>query len=283
MNSDTGSTPATPPTPATPTKPVRISDLLSWKVEGAKWAMLTAYDYSTAQAMSQADIPVLLVGDSAANVIYGYKTTTEVSLDEMIPLARGVVRGAGKALVVADLPFGTYEASDEQAVLNAARMMRESGAHAVKIEGGVRIAPRIRALVDAGIPVMAHIGFTPQSVHSLSGFKVQGRAGGADTLRADARAVTEAGAFAVVLEMVPADLAAEVTRDLPIPTIGIGAGRDTDAQVLVWQDMVELPAGGFSPKFVRRFGAVGAALTDAARNYRNAVASGEFPGEEHAY
>ena len=283
MNSDTGSTPATPPTPATPTKPVRISDLLSWKAEGAKWAMLTAYDYSTAQAMSQADIPVLLVGDSAANVIYGYKTTTEVSLDEMIPLARGVVRGAGKALVVADLPFGTYEASDEQAVLSAARMMRESGAHAVKIEGGVRIAPRIRALVDAGIPVMAHIGFTPQAVHSLSGFKVQGRAGGADALRADARAVTEAGAFAVVLEMVPADLAAEVTRDLPIPTIGIGAGRDTDAQVLVWQDMVELPAGGFSPKFVRRFGAVGAALTDAARNYRNAVASGEFPGEEHAY
>jgi len=283
MNSDTGSTPATPPTPATPTKPVRISDLLSWKAEGAKWAMLTAYDYSTAQAMSQADIPVLLVGDSAANVIYGYKTTTEVSLDEMIPLARGVVRGAGKALVVADLPFGTYEASDEQAVLNAARMMRESGAHAVKIEGGVRIAPRIRALVDAGIPVMAHIGFTPQSVHSLSGFKVQGRADGADALGADARAVTEAGAFAVVLEMVPADLAAEVTRDLPIPTIGIGAGRDTDAQVLVWQDMVELPAGGFAPKFVRRFGAVGAALTDAARNYRNAVASGEFPGEEHAY
>ena len=283
MNSDTGSTPATPPTPATPTKPVRISDLLSWKAEGAKWAMLTAYDYSTAQAMSQADIPVLLVGDSAANVIYGYKTTTEVSLDEMIPLARGVVRGAGKALVVADLPFGTYEASDEQAVLNAARMMRESGAHAVKIEGGVRIAPRIRALVDAGIPVMAHIGFTPQSVHSLSGFKVQGRADGADALRADARAVTEAGAFAVVLEMVPADLAAEVTRDLRIPTIGIGAGRDTDAQVLVWQDMVELPAGGFAPKFVRRFGAVGAALTDAARNYRNAVASGEFPGEEHAY
>ena len=283
MNSDTDSTPATPPTPATPTKPVRISDLLSWKAEGAKWAMLTAYDYSTAQAMFQADIPVLLVGDSAANVIYGYKTTTEVSLDEMIPLARGVVRGAGKALVVADLPFGTYEASDEQAVLNAARMMRESGAHAVKIEGGVRIAPRIRALVDAGIPVMAHIGFTPQSVHSLSGFKVQGRADGADALRADARAVTEAGAFAVVLEMVPADLAAEVTRDLPIPTIGIGAGRDTDAQVLVWQDMVELPAGGFAPKFVRRFGAVGAALTDAARNYRNAVASGEFPGEEHAY
>ena len=274
MNSDTGSTPA---------KPVRISDLLSWKAEGSKWAMLTAYDYSTAQAMSQADIPVLLVGDSAANVIYGYKTTTEVSLDEMIPLARGVVRGAGKALVVADLPFGTYEASDEQAVLNAARMMRESGAHAVKIEGGVRIAPRIRALVDAGIPVMAHIGFTPQSVHSLSGFKVQGRAGGADALRADARAVAEAGAFAVVLEMVPAELAAEVTRDLPIPTIGIGAGRDTDAQVLVWQDMVELPAGGFAPKFVRRFGAVGAALTDAARNYRNAVASGEFPGEEHAY
>ena len=195
---------------------------------------------------------------------------------------RAIAKEAGVDAALIHHYFGSKEGLF-QAVLNAARMMRESGAHAVKIEGGVRIAPRIRALVDAGIPVMAHIGFTPQSVHSLSGFKVQGRAGGADALRADARAVTEAGAFAVVLEMVPADLAAEVTRDLPIPTIGIGAGRETDAQVLVWQDMVELPAGGFAPKFVRRFGAVGAALTDAARDYRNAVASGDFPGEEHAY
>lgn len=245
--------------------------------------MLTAYDYSTAQALVQAEIPVLLVGDSAANVIYGYDTTTQISLEELIPLARGVVRGAGGALVVADLPFGTYEASDEQAVLSASRMMRESGAHAVKVEGGVRMAGRIRALVNAGIPVMAHIGFTPQAVHSLSGFKVQGRDAQAEAFRADARAVTEAGAFAVVIEMVPAAIATEVTAQIPIPTIGIGAGNATDAQVLVWQDMVELPAGGFAPKFVRRFGAVGSALVDAARAYSDAVATGEFPGPEHTY
>lgn len=212
----------------------RVSTLAQWKQEGHKWAMLTAYDYSTARAFAEAEIPVLLVGDSAANVVYGYDTTTQVSLDEMIFLTRGVVRGAPQALVVADLPFGTYEASDEQAIMTSSRVMRESGAQMVKLEGGVRMADRIRALVKAGIPVMAHIGFTPQSVHKLGGFKVQGRGDSAQQLIEDALAVQEAGASAVVLEMVPRDLAKEVTEKLDIPTVGIGAGPDTDAQVLVW-------------------------------------------------
>ena len=210
-----------------------VSTLAQWKQEGHKWAMLTAYDYSTARAFAEAEIPVLLVGDSAANVVYGYDTTTQVSLDEMIFLTRGVVRGAPQALVVADLPFGTYEASDEQAIMTSSRVMRESGAQMVKLEGGVRMADRIRALVKAGIPVMAHIGFTPQSVHKLGGFKVQGRGDSAQQLIEDALAVQEAGASAVVLEMVPRDLAKEVTEKLDIPTVGIGAGPDTDAQVLV--------------------------------------------------
>lgn len=261
------------------TKQIRINDLARWKAEGRRWAMLTAYDYSSARAFADAGVEVLLVGDSAANVVYGYGTTTEVSLDEMIPLARGVVRGAPKSLVVADLPFGVYEASDEQAVLSAARMMRESAAHMVKIEGGVRIAPRIRALVDAGIPVMAHIGFTPQSVNALGGFRVQGRGGGAEQLREDARAVAEAGASAVVLEMVPAPLAAEITAELPIPTVGIGAGAGCDAQVLVWQDAMALPEGGRRPSFVREFAQVGRAMTEGARAYREAVESGAFPDD----
>ncbi|WP_448852288.1 3-methyl-2-oxobutanoate hydroxymethyltransferase [Corynebacterium sp. 335C] len=265
------------------TKQIRLHDLARWKAERRPWAMLTAYDYSTARAFADAGVEVLLVGDSAANVVYGYGTTTEVTLDEMIPLARGVVRGAPKSLVVADLPFGTYEASDEQAVLSAARMMRESAAHMVKIEGGVRIAPRIRALVDAGIPVMAHIGFTPQSVNNLGGFRVQGRGDGADQLRADARAVAEAGASAVVLEMVPAPLAEEITAELPIPTVGIGAGAGCDAQVLVWQDAMALPDGGRRPSFVRTFSEVGRAMTDGARAYREAVEAGEFPDADHSF
>lgn len=242
--------------------------------------MLTCYDYSTARSFANGGVEVLLVGDSAANVVYGYPTTTEITLDEMIPLARGVVRGAPNALVVADLPFGTYEASDEQAVLSAARMMRESGANMVKIEGGERIAPRIRALVAAGIPVMAHIGFTPQSVNTLSGFKVQGRGEGAEQLRRDARAVAEAGAHSVVLEMVPADLAREITAELPIPTCGIGAGRDCDAQVLVWQDAFALPSDGRRPSFSAVFGEVGETIEQGARDYVAQVEARDFPPTE---
>ena len=255
----------------------RVSTLAQWKQEGHKWAMLTAYDYSTARAFAEAEIPVLLVGDSAANVVYGYDTTTQVSLDEMIFLTRSVVRGAPQALVVADLPFGTYEASDEQAIMTSSRVMRESGAQMVKLEGGVRMADRIRALVKAGIPVMAHIGFTPQSVHKLGGFKVQGRGDSAQQLIEDALAVQEAGASAVVLEMVPRDLAKEVTEKLDIPTVGIGAGPDTDAQVLVWYDAMAVPQDGRRPRFVKVFAEVGEAMTEAARTYRQEVEAGQFP------
>ncbi|MEJ5920221.1 MULTISPECIES: 3-methyl-2-oxobutanoate hydroxymethyltransferase [unclassified Corynebacterium] len=261
------------------TRKIRISDLAKWKEESRPWAMLTCYDYSTARAFSNAGIEVLLVGDSAANVMYGYPTTAEITLDELIPLNKAVVRGAPNSLVVADLPFGTYEASDEQAVLSAARMMRESGAHMVKIEGGVRIAPRIKALTNAGIPVMAHIGFTPQSVNALSGFKVQGRGAGADQLRADAQAVAEAGAAAVVMEMVPADLAAEITKESPIPTCGIGAGNQCDGQVLVWQDAFAVPADGRRPSFSSVFAEVGQMLTDGAAEYKRQVENRSFPTE----
>ncbi|WP_462399012.1 3-methyl-2-oxobutanoate hydroxymethyltransferase [Corynebacterium falsenii] len=266
-----------------PTKQVRISDLKARKGSGDPFAMLTAYDYSTASAFAQAGIEVMLVGDSAANVVYGYDTTQRVSMDEMAFLAAGVVRGAGNALVVADLPFGTYEASEEQAVRSSAEMLRRSGAHMVKIEGGVRMASKIRAITDAGMSVCAHIGFTPQSVNQLGGFKIQGRGSGADQLFADAEAVQEAGADMVVMEMVPAEVAKKVTAALEIPTIGIGAGPDCDGQVLVWHDMVALPDNGHRPRFAKQWAHVGADLTAAAAAYKKEVAQGTFPAEEHCF
>lgn len=266
-----------------PTRQVRIGDLRKRKENGEKWAMLTAYDYSTAKALSDGGIECLLVGDSAANVVFGYGQTQQISLDEMIYLAAAVVRGAGNALVIADLPFGTYEASDEQAVLSATEMMRRSGAAMIKIEGGVRMVPRIRALVAAGIPVCAHVGFTPQSVNALSGFKVQGRGDAADKLREDVRAVAEAGADFVVLEMVPADVAAAATRDVDISTVGIGAGPDTDAQVLVWHDIAAHPAGGHRPRFAKQWAQVGEDLTAAAASYKQEVTEGTFPAEKHCF
>lgn len=266
-----------------PTRQVRIADLRRKKAEGKKWAMLTAYDYSTARALTQGGVECLLVGDSAANVVFGYPQTQQISLEEMVMLTAAVVRGSGNALVIADLPFGTYEASDEQAVLSASEMLRRSGAAMVKIEGGVRIAPRIRALVNAGIPVCAHVGFTPQSVNALSGFKVQGRGGDASRLVADVHAVEDAGADMVVLEMVPADLAAQITADSTVPTVGIGAGPGTDAQVLVWHDMVALPADGRRPKFAKQWATVGEDLTAAAAAYRHEVEEGTFPAPEHCF
>ncbi|HAJ51421.1 MAG TPA: 3-methyl-2-oxobutanoate hydroxymethyltransferase [Corynebacterium variabile] len=266
-----------------PTRQVRIGDLRKKKATGEKWAMLTAYDYSTARALADGGVECLLVGDSAANVVFGYNQTQQISLDEMVYIAAAVVRGAGNALVIADLPFGTYEASDEQAVLSASEMMRRAGAAMVKIEGGVRIAPRIRALVNAGIPVCAHVGFTPQSVNALSGFKVQGRGDAAEQLLADVRAVAEAGADMVVLEMVPAEVAAKATAEVGISTIGIGAGPDTDAQVLVWHDMAAFPADGHRPKFARQWAQVGADLTAAAASYKREVAEGTFPATEHCF
>jgi 3-methyl-2-oxobutanoate hydroxymethyltransferase len=268
--------------PAAPRTKTRIHHLQKMKAEGHKWAMLTAYDYSTARVFDDAGIPVLLVGDSAANVVYGYDTTVPVTVDELIPLVRGVVRGAPHALVVADLPFGSYEAGPAAALDVAIRFMKEAGAHAVKLEGGERVAPQIAALSAAGIPVMAHIGFTPQSVNTLGGFRVQGRGDAAEQTIHDAIAVAEAGAFSVVMEMVPAELATQITGKLTIPTVGIGAGRNCDAQVLVWQDMAGLTSGK-TAKFVKRFGDVGGELHRAATQYGHEVASGTFPDDAHSF
>jgi 3-methyl-2-oxobutanoate hydroxymethyltransferase len=260
----------------------RIHHLQQWKADGHRWAMLTAYDYSTARVFDDAGIPVLLVGDSAANVVYGYDTTVPISIDELIPLARAVVRGAPHALVVADLPFGSYEASPAAALAAATRFMKEAGVHAVKLEGGERVAGQVAALAAAGIPVMAHIGFTPQSVNTLGGFRVQGRGDAAEQTLADAIAVAEAGAFSVVMEMVPAELATRITGKLTVPAVGIGAGANCDAQVLVWQDMAGL-SGGKTARFVKRFGDVEGELRRAATQYAKEVAAGDFPADEHSF
>ncbi|MEV0077318.1 3-methyl-2-oxobutanoate hydroxymethyltransferase [Nocardia neocaledoniensis] len=270
------------PAETKPRRKTRVQHLQQMKAEGERWSMLTAYDYSSARLFEEAGIPVLLVGDSAANVVYGYDTTVPITVDELIPLVRGVVRGAPHALVVADLPFGTYESSPQQALATATRFMKEGGAHAVKLEGGERVAEQIALITAAGIPVMAHIGFTPQSVNTLGGFRVQGRGDGAEQLVADALAVQEAGAFSVVMEMVPAELAGQVTRKLTIPTVGIGAGADCDAQVLVWQDMAGYTSGK-TAKFVKRFGNVGDELRSAAAAYADEVRRGTFPGPEHSF
>ena len=270
------------PAPEPALTKIRTHHLQRMKSEGHKWAMLTVYDFSTARLFDEAGIPVLLVGDSAANVVYGYDTTVPVTIDELIPLVRGVVRGAQHALVVADLPFGSYEGGPAQALATATRFLKESGAHAVKLEGGERVADQIATLTAAGIPVMAHIGFTPQSVNGLGGFRVQGRGDAAEQTIADAIAVQEAGAFAVVMEMVPAELATQITGKLTIPTVGIGAGRNCDAQVLVWQDMAGLTSGK-TAKFVKRFGDVGGELRRAATQYAAEVATGAFPAEEHSF
>ncbi|CAB0779748.1 3-methyl-2-oxobutanoate hydroxymethyltransferase [Corynebacterium diphtheriae] len=262
------------------TRPVRLQDLRDYKKNNRPWAMLTTYDYSTTRAFVDGGIEVFLVGDSAANTMLGYSGTNQVSFEEMVMLTAAVVRGAGPAMVVADLPFGTYEASDEQAVRSATEMVRRTGAHVVKLEGGVRMASRIRAITDAGVPVCAHLGFTPQSMNQLSGFKVQR---GAEKLTADVDAVVEAGAEMVVFEMVPADLAAELTARSPIPVIGIGAGNATDAQVLVWHDIANLPKGDHRARFVKTYAEVGSQLTCAARIYRKDVEAHRFPAEEHTF
>jgi 3-methyl-2-oxobutanoate hydroxymethyltransferase len=264
---------------------ITIRDLQQAKdVAHERWPMLTAYDYSSARVFDEAGIPVLLVGDSAANVVYGYDTTVPVTVDELLPLVRGVVRGTKRALVVADLPFGSYQASPQQALETSVRFMKEGGAQAVKLEGGQRIAAQVDALVTAGIPVMAHIGLTPQSVNALGGFRVQGRGDeAAHRLLQDAKALQAAGAFAVVLELVPADVAAQVTSQLHIPTIGIGAGPGCDAQVLVWQDMAGLSCGGRTPKFVKQFANVGEVLRGAAEQFADEVRTGAYPTAAHSF
>jgi 3-methyl-2-oxobutanoate hydroxymethyltransferase len=265
------------------TRRVRTRELRLAKERGEKWAMLTSYDQYTASIFESAGIPVLLVGDSAANNVYGFETTVPITTDDLLPLVRAVVRATTRALVVGDLPFGSYEEGPTQALRTAVRFMKEGGCHAVKLEGGRRVADQIASIVGAGVPVMAHIGFTPQSEHVLGGYRVQGRGElGAEEVVADARAVAEAGAFAVVLEMVPGEVAKRITNELDIPTIGIGAGPDTDAQVLVWQDMAGLRTGK-APRFVKRYAEVATVLSDAARQYAEEVRDGVFPAAEHTF
>jgi 3-methyl-2-oxobutanoate hydroxymethyltransferase len=267
---------------ATPARRVRIHHLQQLKERGEAWPMLTSYDHHTARIFDQAGIPVLLVGDSAANNVYGYESSLPVTVDELVPLVRAVTRGVERALVVADLPFGSYQESPQQAVATAVRFMKDGRAHAVKLEGGRRFTQHIEAVVASGIPVMAHVGFTPQSEHGLGGYRVQGRGDRADELLADARAVQDAGAFAVVLEMVTAEAAKRVTAELRIPTIGIGAGSDCDAQVLVWSDMAGLNTG-HAPRFVKRYADLAGTLADAAGRFADDVRSRAFPASEHCF
>ena len=278
-----GSGPAAPtPSDSSTIRKIRTHHLQQMKERGEKWAMLTAYDQYAAGVFDEAGIPVMLVGDSASNNVFANETSLPVTVDELIPLVRAVTRSAKRALIVADLPFGSYQGSPQQAFDTAVRFMKEANAHAVKLEGGLAMVPQVKLLTDAGIPVMAHIGFTPQAEHNLGGYRVQGRGSAADRLIAEAKALEEAGAFAVVMEMVPAPVAAEVTKALHIPTIGIGAGIDCDAQVLVWTDMMGLNTGK-APRFVKRYADLHGIMLEAAKAYATDVADGSFPAAEHSF
>lgn len=271
--------------PAPAVRKVRTHHLAEMKARGEKVTMLTSYDMYTARIFDEAGIDILLVGDSAANNVYGNETSLPVTVDELIPLTRAVARSTKRAMVLGDLPFGSYQGSPEQAYATAVRFMKEGLAHAIKLEGGAEMAPTIRKLVDGGIPVCAHIGFTPQSEHALGGYRVQGRGEAADKVRADARAVAEAGAFGVVMEMVPGDIAAEITKELSIVTIGIGAGAGCDGQVLVWTDAMGIrgPADGRLPRFVKTFADVRGQLLEGAKAYAAEVKDGSFPAAEHTF
>jgi 3-methyl-2-oxobutanoate hydroxymethyltransferase len=260
---------------------VTVRDLAAAKARGEKWPMLTSYDALTARVFDEAGIPVLLVGDSAGMVVFGHDTTLPVTVDELIPLTAAVVRGTRRAMIIADLPFGSYQVSPAGALAAAARFVKEAGAHGVKLEGGQRVARQVEELVAAGIPVMAHLGLTPQSVNVLGGYRVQGRGEAGDRLLHDAKVLEAAGAFSVVLEAVPAELATRVTEAVNIPTIGIGAGPHCDAQVLVWQDMAGLSPR--TPKFVKRYADVAGILGQAARSFGQEVVAGQFPAPEHVY
>ena len=260
---------------------ITVRDLAAAKARGEKWPMLTAYDALTARVFDDAGIPVLLVGDSASMVVFGHDTTIPVTVDDLLPLTAAVVRGSSRAMIVADLPFGSYQASPEAALATATRFLKEAGAQAVKLEGGHRVLRQAEELVAAGIPVMAHLGLTPQSVNAFGGYRVQGRGEDGEQLLRDAKALQAAGAFAVVLECVPERLAAAVTASLTIPTIGIGAGPGCDAQVLVWQDMAGLTPR--TAKFVKKYADVAGTLRAAAQSFASEVVGGQFPTEEYAY
>ncbi len=264
------------------TKRVRVRHFAQAKAEGTKIVGLTSYDVLSAGHFDQAGVDFLLVGDSAGQVVLGHDTTVPTTVDELIPLTRAVVRAAKRALVVADLPFGSYESGPDEALHTAVRFMKETGAHAVKLEGGVRSAEQIRRVVDAGVPVMGHVGYTPQSEHGLGGHVVQGRGSGREQLMADAKAVEEAGAFAVVIEMVPEDAATELTKALSIPTIGIGAGRHTDGQILVWTDLLGVNTGRI-PRFVRTYADLGDQMRQAVGQWTSDVRDGSFPGPDEIF
>ncbi len=261
----------------------RIStlDLAAKKASGQKWAMLTCYEQMMAAIFDQVNIPVLLVGDSAGNNFLGYENTIPVTVDELIPLARAVVSATNKAMVVADLPFGSYENSPEQALVTGVRFFKEAKVHAVKLEGGKKIVPQIEKLIAAGIPVMGHLGLTPQSVHTLGGFKVQGRGEDGERIKSDAKALAAAGVFAIVLEAVPANLAKEITQELSIPIIGIGAGVDCDGQVLVWTDLMGITEN--PPKLAKAYRNLRKEMADAATEFANDVATGHFPTSQQSF
>lgn len=263
-------------------KRVRIRHFQRAKQHGIKITGLTSYDQLSAGIFDEAGIDFLLVGDSAGNTVFGYDTTLPVTLDELIPLTRAVAHAVSRALVVADLPFGSYENGPDEALRSATRFMKEAGAHAVKLEGGERSAKQIKRIVNAGIPVMGHIGFTPQSEHGLGGHVIQGRGEGAEQLLADAKAVEKAGAFAVVMEMVPSDSAAKVTAELTIPTISVGAGPHCDGQLMVWSDWAGFTRGRI-PRFVKQYAQIGETLLDAAKAFKAEVEDGIYPAPEHEY
>jgi 3-methyl-2-oxobutanoate hydroxymethyltransferase len=261
---------------------ITFRDLQRATDEGRRWSMLTAYDALTAGILEQAGVPALLVGDSAAMVVYGYDTTVPVTVDELLPLVRAVVRGTKDVLVIADLPFGSYESSPAQALETAAAFIKDGGAQAVKLEGGAARMPQIEALVNAGIPVVGHLGLTPQSVNILGGYRVQGRGEAGERLMQDAKQFQAVGVSALVLEVVPAELAARVSESLTIPVIGIGAGPDVDAQVLVWQDLLGLTPDP-APKFVERYADLRHTIERAVHQWTDDVASGTYPTADHSY
>ena len=261
---------------------ITTSDLFAAKARGEKWPMITTYDAITAGIFDDAGYPVLLVGDSAAMVIYGFDSTIPVTSDHLIPLVAGVERGSKRAMVVADLPFGSYQESPDQALSTAMRFLKEGNAHAVKLEGGSHIAPTVELLTKSGVPVMGHIGLTPQSVHQMGGYRVQGRGESGAQILADAKALEAAGAFAIVLEVMPHELATQITNSISISTIGIGAGPNTDAQVIVWQDLLGLTKGK-PAKFVKQYANLNAVISDASKAWAADVTGGAYPDLAHSY
>jgi len=261
---------------------VTTSDLIAAKTRGEKWPMITSYDAITAGIFDQAGFPVLLVGDSAAMVVFGFDSTIPITTDQLIPLVAAVERGSQRAMVVADLPFGSYQESAQQALATSIRFLKEGNAHAVKIEGGRHMVPTVELLTNSGIPVLGHIGLTPQSVHQMGGYRVQGRGDAGEQLIEDAKALEAAGIFGLVLEVVPHELATRITKELAIPTIGIGAGPGPDAQVIVWQDLLGLTQGK-PAKFVKKYANLAEIISIASKEWAAEVVSGQYPDLAHSY